>query len=540
MRLPGMKYKSGKKKVQQVKFGGLDHRPGCKDGYLWDMNGISGDHFPLLATRYQYHPVEISNSKVEEMFYVRKTAKDGGSEKLYCYVRDGYLYVGVKQVCKLRSLKSGEVRCFAQLQDLLVVFPDKIFYNVELETAGPLEDSAEAKCTFRNGTYKDAPALANTIYCEGAPWGDYNFHVGDAVTISGSRYNNGTYVIQEIEGFELRFPENCFHLAGDSGTEEYEEYIRITREVPDLVCVFTHNNRLWGADKNTIYVSRLGDAFVWNNKDGDKNCWQWEPGSGGSFTAGIVCRGYPTFFKEDMIYKIYGSVPSNFSVTETPGKGVATRGKKSLAIAGNTLFYLSNQGIMAYEGGLPTYIGEPMGTNYILDCVAGSTEDKYYASIKSGGSWRVYSYDTKLGLWYIEDSGEIYCFYYNNDRLWFSKSGGIWEQGREGYVFSLDGDPLTWYAEFGDFTEDEGNKKGVSQIQIRTTLENGATMQVLIQYDSDGRWQHVGKGIRAAGKQSFVLPLFPRRCDHYRLKLEGVGGMMIHSITREFYVGSER
>ena len=111
------------------------------------------------------------------------------------------------------------------------------------------------------------------------------------------------------------------------------------------------------------------------------------------------------------------------------------------------------------------------------------------------------------------------------------------EGGSEGYGAYEDDVP--WWVEFGDFTENDPNKKGVSKIQIRLELDEGAEVQALIQFDSDGEWQKVNGVLREGPKRSYYLPIIPRRGDHYRLRLEGLGGCRVYSLAREYYSGSE-
>ena len=94
-------------------------------------------------------------------------------------------------------------------------------------------------------------------------------------------------------------------------------------------------------------------------------------------------------------------------------------------------------------------------------------------------------------------------------------------------------------AEFADFTADSPNAKGIGRLQIRFALDAGATAAVELQYDSSGVWERVGT-ISGEKKQSVVLPVVPRRADHCRLRISGTGGMVIHSITRQYSHGSER
>lgn len=85
----------------------------------------------------------------------------------------------------------------------------------------------------------------------------------------------------------------------------------------------------------------------------DTDSYAVDTGSAGSFTACVSYLGYPIFFKEEHIYKVYGSIPSNFQVMGSATLGVAEGSAGSLAVAGEILFYLSRAGIMAYSGGIP-------------------------------------------------------------------------------------------------------------------------------------------------------------------------------------------
>ena len=98
---------------------------------------------------------------------------------------------------------------------------------------------------------------------------------------------------------------------------------------------------------------------------------------------------------------------------------------------------------------------------------------------------------------------------------------------------------IEWMAEFADFTEEDPNKKGVSKIQIRLELDEGAEVRVWLMFDSDGEWRQVNGALGEGVKRSYYLPIIPRRGDHYRLKLTGIGGCRIYSLVREYYSGSE-
>lgn len=527
MKLPGVVYSDGIVKGLQTRFNGLNHTLGAGDGELWDMENLTGDYFPLLASR---RPRRL----------YKKLEAPGGLfswDGLAWVDGTGFFYRGERK----GTVTAGK-KTFTALGAYLVIFPDKAYYNTTDGTFGQLEAEWKgASLTFTNGKLYGEEAEANTIQAAGVRWADY-FKAGDAVTISGCTdhpENNKTPVIREIDGDKLYFYEYVF-----SGTPYTERgTLSIKRAVPDMEFLCENENRLWGCDGNTIYASKLGDIFNWNVYDGvSTDSYAVDTGSAGQFTGCISFLGYPVFFKEDHIYKVYGSMPSNFEVMGSATLGVAEGSAASLAIAGETLFYLSRAGIMAYSGGIPQPVGGAFGLERHRAAAAGSDGLKYYVSMAGeDGTHRLHVYDTQRGLWHTEDRTRATHFARWNGNLYFlNDAGEIWITGNiQDPPESTEEETVPWWAEFGDFVEDSPNKKGVSKLQVRLELEEGAEVQALIQFDSDGEWRKVNGVLGEGPKRSYYLPIIPRRGDHYRLRLEGRGGCRVYSLAREYYSGSE-
>ena len=266
-----------------------------------------------------------------------------------------------------------------------------------------------------------------------------------------------------------------------------------------------------------------------------------DTGSAGAFTACVSYLGYPIFFKEDHIYKVYGNRPSNYEVMGSATLGVAAGSDRSPAIAGETLFYLSTAGFVAYSGGIPQPIGQAFGMDRQQNAVGGSDGLKYYVSYQDAAGDAVFCvYDAQRGLWHKEDDTEAvgFCRYEGNTYC-LDAEGTIFLTGT---ILGDDGteEPdFDWLAEFGDFTDESPNKKGVSKVQIRLELEANATAKVWLRFDSAGNWIQTGPELKASVKRSYYLPIIPRRGDHYRMKITGTGGARIYSIAREYYGGSE-
>ena len=530
MELPNMKYADKLTKGKQVRFRGLNHTIGARDGEIWDMENMTGDHAPVLATR------------AKRMIY-RKLEKPGG-----LYAREGLAWVdgtGFYYKGERKGTVSEGMKNFGSLGSKIVILPDKCYYDVASDTFGNMESrwSGGTVC-FTRGKLYGVDADANTIQVEGVSWADF-FRDGDAVTISGCAVhpeNNQTAIIREIDGDKLYFYENIFTIGEDGYTETGT--VSISRTVPDLISVCENENRLWGRTTDAVYSSALGDIFNWNLFDGiDSDAYAVTPGSAGSLTGCIAYRGYPVFMKAENIYKVYGSVPSDFQLMGSASLGLAEGSGNSLAVAGEVLYYLGRNGIMAYSGGIPQSVADAFGTDRFKNAVGGTDGLKYYVSMEDedGTAW-LYVYDTQKRMWHKEDSTRVTHFASWNGNLYYlNDKGEIWLTGniQDPPEEAVEEDDFSFMTEFADFTDDDPNKKGVGKVQLRIELDRAAELTVMAQFDSDGIWRTIKSIVGTDPKRSYMLPIVPRRCDHYRVKLVGTGGCRIYSMAREYCSGSE-
>lgn len=540
MRLPSMRFKDQIKKRKQVQFGGLNHNYGAADGELWDMRNMTGEEYPLLASRRE-------RAKVASLTIPGGLFSHNG---LAWVDGTGFYYKGEQK----GTVTAGR-KTFAALGAYIIILPDKAYFNTLTDEFGSMESAwVGTSLTFTHGKLYEEDAENNTIQCSDVDWADY-FKAGDAVTIGGCTKhpeNNKTPIIREIDGDKLYFYEYVFTLDGEENDTAYTETgsLTIKRTVPDMLYLCENENRLWGCDRTTIYASKLGDIFNWNVYDGlETDSYAVSTGSAGDFTGCVSYLGYPVFFKADNIYKVYGDTPSKFQVMGSATMGIARGSAASAAVAGEVLFYLSDCGVVAYSGGIPSLAGEQLGKGKMKNAVGGSSGSCWYASMEQeDGSWLLYVYDTRKGLWHIEDETQAVGFARYDGGLYMLDSGGdLWLLDGVAPQGAQDEGPVEWSVEFADFyefttysssTTAAPEKKGVGKFQLRLELGTGASASVSIRYDSVGDWQHVST-MTATQKRSFYLPVVPRRCDHYRLKITGTGEFRLYSLTREYYIGSE-
>jgi len=542
--LPSMVHGDGIAKRTQVRFGGYNHTLYAGDGEIYDMQNMTSDHYPVLAAR------EIRQGVTGRCSGFRGIYMRGGrvfasrGEDFYELDLEGEQKNDISPSIEYIHgflPKDGEKR-FVSLGDYIIIMPDKKYYNTKDGTHGSLEAKMlDLDVKIQNGTYKGEEAKANTLYSQGAKWSDV-FKAGDAVELEGfsDAANNKTIIIREIEGDFLRFYENSFVMPEDGWGEGG---VSVARTVPDMDFMCENENRLWGCKGSRIYASKPGDPFNWNVFEGlSTDSFAADVGSTGDFTGCIKYLGYPCFFKEDHIYKVYGDRPANFQVMGSASLGVSKGSGKSLAIAGETLFYLSRVGIVAYSGGIPQSIAEAFGNVKYKNAVAGSDGIKYYVSMEDeAGAHHFFVYDTRKNMWHKEDDTKVIDFTGEGETLLcMPEDGGAFCIGkmREGWRGFDRENTCASFVEFGDFTDGDPNRKGTGKLQLRLELDEGASVTVKIQFDSDGVWRDV-KTLSAEKKKSFYLPVVPRRADHYRVKIEGIGMWRLYSMVRESYSGSE-
>ena len=543
--LPSMINSDGIRKYTATQFGGYNHTLAAQDGEVWDMAGMTSDYYPLLSVRQKRYERDLGHtmaagSKITGMLYNNGAIWYAAGEMLFKVTGTAVTTVG--------AVSSSVIT--AMLGNFLVIWPDKKYVDTtalspslaEIETT-----TGAVSCTIGDGTYAEETAEANTItYTGNDVTFDFTdlFTVGDAVHITGSAYeeNNATLIIREMDATHLRFYENTFTLSAEHATDSAT--LTIKREAPDLDFIFENENRLWGCKDDVIYCCKLGDFKNWYVYDGvATDSYAAGVGSSGEFTGARSYLGYPCFFKEDIIYKVYGSQPSNYQIMSSATLGVKKGCGKSLAVAGETLFYVSKQGPVAYSGGIPTIISRVFGPGQRYDAAIGGSDGvRYFLAITEDGEQTLFYYDTRYNIWIKEEerdvpitdacTGDVVYFGApdDTDRMFSPVQGAITTEEEHGSIFSV--------CEFADFVEGDPNRKGTSKIQIRIELEANANVTIYMLYDSREKWEAVST-LRTTVKKSFYLPIIPKRSDHFKIAIQGTGRWTLYSLVRENYSGSE-
>ena len=577
-------------------FGGYNHNVRIAENEFYDVVNMTADAYPLLKTR-KPHGVfmEGGGYGVDGMI----------SKDELCYVSDGHFYMGNRYVDL--GLSSSE-KIMVSMGAYVIIFPDKKYVNTaDLSDFGSIAATAtgndalivncksdgtqipNAKLTIsdtqpetggRGKYWLDTSTTPHTMLeysTESGEWFVTKGYVkiisesitdalsaGDSVTLAGfagEGYDLNGYQIIAAAGIGMtstgpavkRFvvvpgtiSENSISISTD---------FSITRDAPDMDFVIEANNRLWGCKYgyvdgklvNEIYASKLGDFRNWRNYAGiSTDSYAASVGTDGPFTGAVNFGGYPLFFKERYVHKVYGYQPSNFQIQTDTINGVQQGCHGSLAVVGEVLYYKSRGGVCAYDGSLPTIISDKLGDESYTSAVGGGIGSKYFLTMKQLGVSYDFIYDVKKGIWHrsqIPQSIVQYCahldeMYFRTDPATDNFIGTTFGQPASDSESGLDEKSVFWHAESGMIGLYTADKKYLVSLNVRIKLENGTKVRFYIEYDSSGYWQPLNSLI-GRGIQIVNMPIIPRRCDHFRIKMEGEGAATLFSICKTTEEGTE-
>jgi hypothetical protein len=151
--------------------------------------------------------------------------------------------------------------------------------------------------------------------------------------------------------------------------------------------------------------------------------------------------------------------------------------------------------------------------------------------------WHLFVYDTKKGMWHREDDtqavefcncrGDLYFIDYADKQIKTVRGTGVTETA-----------PIKWSATTGVIGTDSPDKKYISRLDVRMSLDVGTRVSFFAEYDSSGEWEHLYTmdGVKL---RTFAVPIRPQRCDHMRIKIIGTGEAKIYSICKTIEQGSD-
>ena len=574
-------------RISTETFAGYDHRQRILPGSWYEETNLTAAHYPLFSQRRERGFIKVLEQPQGML------AKDA-----LMYIDGSSVYYNDLPVSGIRLSTDADMlpKQLVSMGAYAVIFPDKVYINTaDLSDCGSLENRYDAgslgvsltMCRIDGSEYDlDAAAIAPespkdpangdlwidnssdthqlrqysaaaatwvdilTVYIKIAATGIHNgFSVDDGVSISGiSEANeqlkalNGDHIIKAIGDNYIVIVGMLDKVHSQSGG------LVVTRECPDMDYVTESNNRIWGCKYgfvdgqtlNEIYACKLGDPKNWRCYAGlSTDSYAVSVGTDGKFTGAITHLGYPLFFKEHGIHKIYGSMPSNYQMVNTSCRGVQDGSWRSLCVVNETLYYLSRTDVCAYDGSLPVGVSDTFGGEKYFDGVAGSDGSEYYLSVRDdNGAYSLFVLDTERGIWHRQDDTKALCFANVRGDLRFIDADSGKMISVKGHTGEAEGD-FEWSAISGILQYEYPHSLYLNRFSLRVKLGAGAELNIALEYDSEGGWVDMGSYSGNEIMRTVSIPVIPRRCDHMRMRLSGHGDIKIYSINRYLEGGSD-
>lgn len=324
--------------------------------------------------------------------------------------------------------------------------------------------------------------------------------------------------------------------------------VTVKRVMPEMDFLTESENRLWGCKYgvvdgktvNELYACALGDFKNWKRYMGvSTDSYAASVGSDGKFTGAVTYQGYPLFFKETCIHKVYGNTPASYRIETYDCRGVQEGSHRSLQIVNELLYYKGRTDVLVYDGSDPAGISDHLGGQTFRHAVAGAYKHSYFISMKDHqGVSHLYLYDTRLRMWFRHDNTDAMGFAQVDDDLYYIDTNTkqlISLYGKSGTVES----PVEWEAVTGIIGYEQRDHKYITRINIRALVPADGELNVYFRYESVGDWLLAGSVTGAGMVRSAMLPIRPRRCDHFEMKLAGAGDVRIFSIAKILEIGSD-
>lgn len=562
-------------------FGGYNHNLRIGEGEFYDMKNLTSADYPVLSPRRKRGIYETPD-RPQGM-----VAKDA-----LCYV-DGSEFIINEYRVDMGLTIDETPKTLISMGAYVIIMPDKKYINTaKLSDYGDIEASVTTSAAVTFEMCKvDGTDYENVVSQPTAPtepnnmdlWIDTSstphslkqfsktngmwttiattyikissvgigkpFEENDGITISGveseSLQNLNTTAVVWARGDDYIVVTGIIDKVTTQNTP-----IKVERRMPLMDFIIESENRLWGCRYGTalngeivneIYASKLGDFKNWNCYQSiSTDSYTATLGTDGQFTGAITHLGYPIFFKENCMHKVYGNYPANYQIQTTTCRGVQKGCERSLAIVNEVLYYKTRTGICAYDGSLPTEISSAFGDEIYHSAVAGSLGNKYYVSMSDAdGQWHLFVYDTKRGMWHREDETQVVDFCNCRGDLYFIDYADKQIKTVRGTGDVLEPNEIQWEAITGSIGTESPDKKYISRLDVRMSMKVGTRVYFYIDYDSAGKWEHLFT-MTGMTLQSFTVPVRPRRCDHLRLKIIGNGEAKIYSICKTIEQGSEK
>ena len=264
----------------------------------------------------------------------------------------------------------------------------------------------------------------------------------------------------------------CIKINRYDGIDSFEKLEGNVSEL-HLRHAVLHKNRIFATDGHRIYASRPGSLTDFTSHDEDDESASWsavisdDVNAALPVTGFIRYRGKLYYFCQNSFGQIRGE--TNPFRTEALWE-VGAVDIESVKVLGDQLYFLSEKGLIVFDGQTVNSVSEPLGIGSFAAGVGGVWKGQYYLGLPGDTLGKIYTYCPQNKSW-----GSILCygnavqFCTTNDRFYqvsdFSGQVNLykWTDQRNG-----------WTATTNPITVNQLEEKHLLGVRMEMLLQNGA------------------------------------------------------------------
>ncbi|MBQ8390974.1 MAG: hypothetical protein IJX50_00310 [Clostridia bacterium] len=318
---------------------------------------------------------------------------------------------------------------------------------------------------------------------------------------------------------------NCTASFEWNDTRGFGKQILFESTDPHYYDVAAWKKRLWAYDGN-VFFGTAADIFKddghidWNRGDNtnleaiSQPLWQ-----GGDITGIAALMNGLVYLKRDCITVVTGNYTAIMSSNTIPCRGLPPENRRSVAVINESVYYLSNDGVYRFDGGIPRCISRDAkitGT----EAVGAGDGNKYYLSLKEpNGDYVLYVYDVNRETWHKEDNTRVISFAMLDGEMYMAVE-------KEIYNINAPQEKVDWECELW-YDEGTHRKKRYKEFHMRGNVGH---CEFFLKADG-GEWKFI-----AAQEGQFSIKIPPFECEELSVLIKGEGICEIKSLDRVFDV----
>lgn len=300
--------------------------------------------------------------------------------------------------------------------------------------------------------------------------------------------------------------------------------------------LYSSSRRLFILQNDYVHISYDKDIENWqvyliNNGVSPVCAQMMDMHSGGRFTAGVNYKSSMLMFKQGTMYGIFNkSTP--FTIAKIADVGCIN--PRSIAICRGTLYFLAQEGVMAYTGGLPQLVSGkcPGLADKLRDSTACADGRYYYIGN--------YVYDTENQQWSkirAEQSGVAFSSkgWFNGRVYYLRKAGGAYQTYTyQPNQFDSACTPAEWFFQTKQLFADSHQKKLFTRLVLRIEPMQSASLSVSVSADG-GAFSAVYTDMLTRAK-TVEIPLCIPPCESLQIRVSGSGKVTVFYLKYSYRI----